>query len=165
MDHFQYLLLMAGCVVLTLPLEVVLGARVWRRPGRLALTLVGPVVVFSLWDLAAIAAGWWRYSPRYVTGVDLPGRLPIEEVVFFVVVPVCAILTFEVVSGALSAPPGTPWWKRLSWSRTGVAGPAGIGAAGAGETPGQASPGETSEHRPAPGGPAGSHPRPRSRRR
>jgi lycopene cyclase domain-containing protein len=112
-SHFQYLALMAGCVVLTLPLEVVFGARVWRRPRRLAATLVGPVVVFSAWDVAAIAAGWWRYSPRYVTGVDLPGRLPIEEVVFFVVVPVCAILTFEVVSAAMDAPPGTRWWRRL----------------------------------------------------
>lgn len=117
MDHFQYLALMAGCVVLTLPLELVAGARVWRRPGRLAATLVGPVVAFSAWDAAAIAAGWWRYSPRYVTGVDLPGRLPVEEVVFFVVVPVCAILTFEVVSAALAAAPGTRWWRRLLWSR------------------------------------------------
>jgi lycopene cyclase domain-containing protein len=126
-DHFQYLALMAGCVVLTLPLEVVLGARVWRRPGRLAATLVGPVVAFSAWDVAAIAAGWWRYSPRYVTGVDLPGRLPIEEVVFFVVVPVCAILTFEVVSAALEAPPGTGLWRRLrrSMTRTGAPGTGG----------------------------------------
>lgn len=117
-DHFQYLLLMAGCVVLTLPLEVVLGARVWRRPRRLVATLVGPVVVFSAWDVAAIADHWWHYARRYVTGVDLPGRLPVEEVVFFVVVPVCALLTFEVVSAALAAPAGTPWWRRLLWART-----------------------------------------------
>lgn len=117
MDHFQYLLLMAGCVVLTLPLEVVLGARVWRRPRRLVATLVGPVVVFSGWDVAAIAGHWWHYADRYVTGVDLPGRLPVEEVVFFVVVPVCALLTFEVVSAALEAPAGTPWWRRLAWAR------------------------------------------------
>lgn len=34
MDRFQYVLLMAACVVVTLPLEFVIGARVWRRPAR-----------------------------------------------------------------------------------------------------------------------------------
>jgi hypothetical protein len=36
MDRFQYLALMIACLVLTLPLEFVLGARVWRRPARTA---------------------------------------------------------------------------------------------------------------------------------
>ena len=97
-NHYQYLLLMAGCVVLTLPLEVVLGARVWRQPGRLLRSLVVPVTLFSAWDLAAVHYRQWSYNPKYITGVYLPGHLPIEEIVFFVVVPVCALLTFEVVN-------------------------------------------------------------------
>jgi lycopene cyclase domain-containing protein len=112
-DHFQYLLVLAACVVVTLPLEFVLGARVWRRPRRLAAALVGPVVIFSAWDVAAIAHHQWSFAGRYVTGVDLPGRLPVEEVLFFVVVPVCAILTFEVVGGALRAPRGSSLRERL----------------------------------------------------
>lgn len=97
MDRYQYLLVMAACVVVTLPLEVVLGARVWRRPRRLLVALIGPVVFFSAWDVAAIAHHHWRYSRRYTTGWDLPGHLPVEEVVFFVVIPICALLTFEVL--------------------------------------------------------------------
>ena len=31
-DRFQYLILMGLCLVVTLPLEFVFGARVWRRP-------------------------------------------------------------------------------------------------------------------------------------
>ena len=34
-DRYQYLLLMAGCLLITLPLEFVLRARVYRRPRRL----------------------------------------------------------------------------------------------------------------------------------
>ena len=97
MDRFQYLLLMAACLVVTLPLELVLGARVWRRPGRLARAVLPPAVVFSLWDVAAIARHHWTYSRRYTTGWILPGRLPVEEVVFFLVIPVCGLLTFEAV--------------------------------------------------------------------
>ncbi len=101
MDRYQYLILMGLCVVATLPLELVLGARVWRRPRRLVAALFPAVVIFSVWDVLAIAHHHWRYNPRYVTGWDLPGRLPVEEVVFFAVVPVCAVLTFEAVTRIL----------------------------------------------------------------
>jgi lycopene beta-cyclase len=101
-DHYQYLVVLAACLIVTLPLELVIGARVWRRPRRLAIAVLPPLVAFSAWDVAAIAGGEWRYNHRYVTGVDLPGHLPIEEVVFFVVVPVCALLTYEAVTLLLS---------------------------------------------------------------
>ncbi|HWG73939.1 MAG TPA: lycopene cyclase domain-containing protein [Acidimicrobiales bacterium] len=101
MDRFQYLLVMAACVVGTLPLELALGARVWRQPLRLAAAVMPGVVVFALWDLAAIAQRHWSFNSRYVTGWELPGHLPVEEVVFFVVVPVCALLTFNVVNRVL----------------------------------------------------------------
>jgi lycopene cyclase domain-containing protein len=96
-DRYQYLLLMAGCLVLTLPLEFVFGARVWVRPRALLLTIVPTVLVFVVWDVVAIARDHWSFNPRYVTGVDLPGSLPIEEVVFFVVIPICGLLTLEAV--------------------------------------------------------------------
>jgi len=88
---------MAGCLVVTLPLEFVLGARVWRRPRRLLAAVVPTVVVFSAWDLLGIHTGLWSYDARYVTGVRLPGQMPLEELVFFVVVPICALLSFEAV--------------------------------------------------------------------
>ena len=97
MDRYQYLLLMAACVVVTLPLEFLFGARVWRRPRRLFGALVPVVLIFSIWDVIAIAREHWSYSERYTTGWLLPGDLPIEELVFFVVIPVCGLLTLEAV--------------------------------------------------------------------
>ncbi len=92
-----YLLLMAACVVGTLPLELVLRTRVYRRTGRWLLSIAPVLVAFSGWDIWAIGRGHWRYDPRQTTGVLLPGHLPLEEVVFFVVIPTCAILGFEAV--------------------------------------------------------------------
>ena len=97
LDRYQYLLLMAGCLVLTLPLEFVFGARVWRRPRRLLVALVPTVALFALWDVVGIARGYWSFNPSYVTGRQLPGDLPVEEVVFFVVIPICGLLTLESV--------------------------------------------------------------------
>jgi lycopene beta-cyclase len=100
-DQFQYLLLMALCAVITLPLEFVLGARVWRRPRRLLLALVPTVAVFVVWDVAAIARDHWTFSSRYTTEWLLPGGLPVEEIVFFVVIPICGLLTLEAVRNIL----------------------------------------------------------------
>jgi lycopene cyclase domain-containing protein len=113
MSHIQYLLVLGACVVATVPLEVLFGARVWRRPLRLAKALAVPVVVFVGWDIAAVAHHQWGYNRRYITGLYLPGRLPIEELVFFVVVPVCSLLTFEVVSRMLGPDRRVPWPGRL----------------------------------------------------
>jgi lycopene beta-cyclase len=90
----RYLAVMAGCVVVTLPLELVLHARVYARWRRLLLTLVPVLVVFLTWDVLAIHAHDWSY--RHLTGVRI-GNLPIEELVFFVVIPICSLLTLEAV--------------------------------------------------------------------
>lgn len=99
MDRLRYLLVLAACVAVTLPLEAGLGARVYRRPRRLLAVLTPVVALFVLWDLAATTRGHWWFSGRYTTGVALLG-LPVEEWLFFLVVPLCALLTFEVLAHA-----------------------------------------------------------------
>jgi lycopene cyclase domain-containing protein len=95
MDRLQYLALMAACAVGTLPLEWLLRARVYRQPRRLLRTLWLPVVVFCAWDAIAIARGDWSFDGRYVTGWRLPFSIPVEELAFFVVIPICALLSLE----------------------------------------------------------------------
>jgi lycopene cyclase domain-containing protein len=92
-----YLLILAACLVGTLPLEFVLRTRVYARWTRLLGTLLPVVLVFAAWDIAAIHAAWWHYDGRYLTGATLPGRLPVEELLFFLVIPTCAVLTLEAV--------------------------------------------------------------------
>ena len=95
-----YLALMAACVAVTLPLELVLKAGVYRRPRRWLAALVPVFVAFNLWDWVAIRRDHWAYSPRYTTGIRLIG-LPLEELVFFLVVPTCALLTYQAVTRLL----------------------------------------------------------------
>lgn len=107
-DQFQYLGLMVGCLILTLPLEFLFQARVWRRPRRLVAAMWLPVLIFVVWDVVAIARGHWTYNPAYVTGVELPGDLPIEELAFFIVIPICSLLTYETVKRIIRRPrPGS----------------------------------------------------------
>lgn len=100
MDRWQYLLVLGACLLITAPLEL-FGAGVYRQ-GRRALRAVVPVaVVFVIWDAVAIAAHVWRYNARYVTGVDLPFRVPLEELLFFLVIPLCGLLTYNAVTAML----------------------------------------------------------------
>jgi lycopene cyclase domain-containing protein len=70
---------------------------VYARWRRLLVALVPGLVVFGAWDVFAIAQRTWRYDGRYLVGVELPGRLPLEEFLFFLVIPTCAVLTLEAV--------------------------------------------------------------------
>ena len=97
MDRYQYLLLMAACLLVTLPLELVLGARVWRQPRRLFLALAPAFTLFVAWDLWASATGTWGFAEEYTIGVTLPGGMAAEELVFFAVIPTCGLLTLEAV--------------------------------------------------------------------
>lgn len=92
----SYLLVLAACFLATLPLEFRWRARVYRRPRRWLLSLLPVVVVFVAWDVWAIDRDHWEYDHRQTTGVRL-GNLPLEELLFFVVIPTCALLTFEAV--------------------------------------------------------------------
>lgn len=97
MGQYEYLALLLACALITLPLEFLFSARVWRRPRRALRALIPVVLVFGTWDVVAIAAGHWWFNPRFVTGIVLPPGLPLEELVFFLVIPLCGLLTYEAV--------------------------------------------------------------------
>ena len=83
-------------------LELVFGARVWRRPKRLAIALLPAFAIFVAWDLWASATGTWGFAEEYTIGLRLPGDMVVEELVFFVVIPVCGLLTLEAVRNILA---------------------------------------------------------------
>lgn len=98
--------MVAFCLLGTAPLELVLHLGVYRRWRRLLLTLLPVAAVFVTWDLYAVARGQWRFDRSQLLGVVLPGGLPVEEVLFFVVVPVAAVLTLEAVRAVRGWPVG-----------------------------------------------------------
>ena len=97
MRQLAYLGMLVFVVLGTLPLELWLRTRVYARWRRLLLTLLPVLVVFVVWDLYAVSRRQWGFDPAQTLGVRLPGGLPIEELLFFIVVPIAAILTLEAV--------------------------------------------------------------------
>jgi lycopene cyclase domain-containing protein len=106
MRHLGYAAMLAFCLVGTAPLELFLHVGVYRRWRRLVLTVLPVAVVFVGWDLYAISQGQWAFDRGQLLGVVLPGGLPVEELAFFVVVPIAAVLTFEAVRAVRDWPVG-----------------------------------------------------------
>ncbi|CAM3191138.1 lycopene cyclase [Mycobacterium intermedium] len=100
-DRWQYLILLGLCLLITAPLEL-FGSGVYRQLRRAAWAVLPVAAVFLIWDAVAIAAHVWTYNHDYITGIELPPPIPLEEVLFFVVIPLCGLLTYNAVSTILN---------------------------------------------------------------
>ena len=108
--------MLAFCLVGTLPLHRVFHLDLTRQVRRVALSILPVALVFIAWDVAATRAGHWSFDPGQTLGVRVLG-LPLEELAFFVVVPLAGLLTYEAVGVVLSR----------AGRRRGVGGPPGDG--------------------------------------
>ena len=106
MEQYAYLAVLIGIVLGSLWLEVVVRTRVFRRIRRLALSIAPVLALFLLWDAYAIDAGHWTFDPRRVSGWEGPGGIPVEELLFFVIVPLASVLTLEAVRAVREWPVG-----------------------------------------------------------
>lgn len=56
-----------------------------------------PAIFYIAWDAFFTSKGVWRFNPEYIIGFHL-GNLPIEEVLFFFVVPYCCVFIYACIS-------------------------------------------------------------------
>jgi lycopene cyclase domain-containing protein len=114
MRHLTYLAVLAGCLAGAAWVEPVLRVNVLRRWRRLLLAVLPVATLFLGWDLAAVAAGHWSFDAAQTIGLWLPGGLPVEELLFFLVVPLCAVLGFEAVGSVLRRDHSRPLGRRAA---------------------------------------------------
>ena len=94
--HWSYVAMLVFCLAGTLPLTAYYRLRVLRQTRRLLLSVVAAGAPFLVWDLYATRVGHWRFD----AGQTLPWRvagLPLEEIAFFLVIPLASVLTYEAV--------------------------------------------------------------------
>jgi lycopene cyclase domain-containing protein len=63
----------------------------------LTFALIPVVIIFSAWDTVGISRDHWSYSDRFTRCMKLIFGVLIEELVFFIVVPIFGPLTYEAV--------------------------------------------------------------------
>ena len=78
-------------------LEVFLKVNVLRRFRRLILSILPTALFFLIWDAYAIDRGHWYFDKNQILGIFGPFGIPLEEFMFFLIVPLAAVLTIEAV--------------------------------------------------------------------
>ncbi|WP_295698984.1 lycopene cyclase domain-containing protein [Lapillicoccus sp.] len=101
MRHLSYAAMLAVVLVGTLPLHRVFRLDLARQLRRVALSILPVAVVFVVWDVAATRAGHWAFDPGQTLSVRVLG-LPLEELAFFLVIPLAGLLTYEAVGVVLA---------------------------------------------------------------
>lgn len=58
--------------------------------------MVLPAIIYIAWDIFFTAKNVWSFNEAYISGIKI-FNLPIEEVLFFFVVPYCCIFIYECI--------------------------------------------------------------------
>lgn len=109
--HYSYLAMLGFVVAASFWLEFAFRLRVLRDPKRLIKTILAASPIFILWDAYAIANAHWSFSKYLTSGVIGPLGIPLEEYLFFLIIPIASILTLEGVRNFL--PTVRYWLEKL----------------------------------------------------
>ena len=101
LTHWSYVAMLVFCLVGTLPLVRVFHLDVLRQPRRLLLTIALAGLPFLAWDLYATHSHQWWFDRAQTLPWRVAG-LPLEEIAFFVVIPLVSVLTLEAVKAVPS---------------------------------------------------------------
>lgn len=97
MQKYGYIAMLVFTLSGSIWLEVFLKVGVIRRFKRVILSILPTAVFFVIWDAYAINRGHWHFDPKQILGIFGPFDIPLEEFLFFFIVPLAALLTIEAV--------------------------------------------------------------------
>jgi len=90
--------MLAFTVVGSFWLEVILKVGVLRRIKRAAISIIPVATMFLIWDAYAIKQGHWFFDLDKILGIYGPFNIPLEEFLFFLIIPLAALMTIEAVT-------------------------------------------------------------------
>ncbi len=94
--EIEYFIVLAISLAAPLILSFSKKMDFYRSPKRLIIALIIPFILFFIWDVVVTARGHWSFNPQYTIGFKILG-LPIEEILFFLVIPFCGLFTWESI--------------------------------------------------------------------
>jgi lycopene cyclase domain-containing protein len=94
--HYTYFLIL-GCSLLG-PLALSFDKKVafYTKWKALFPAMVLPALFYIVWDIYFTSAGIWQFNDKYITGIRI-FNLPLEEALFFLVVPYCCVFVYECI--------------------------------------------------------------------
>lgn len=95
-EKLTYLTLLAGSILFPLIFSFEKNIHFIQYRKNLMISILVPGLFFIAWDVLFTHLGFWSFNSRYVLGPRFLG-LPLEEWLFFVVIPYCSLFIYVVV--------------------------------------------------------------------
>ena len=93
---YTYFVILAASLVGPLALSFDSKVAFYKKWKYLFPAMILPCIFYIGWDMFFTSRGIWSFNQKYVTGVSI-GNLPVEEVLFFLIVPYCCLFIYECI--------------------------------------------------------------------
>ena len=94
MAQFNYLMVLGFIGACAIFVNFGFRLRISSKWKLFLLTDAVILAIYLVWDFWAVSKGSWYFDPEQVIGLYIFSRLPIEEILFFIIVPLMVVLTY-----------------------------------------------------------------------
>ena len=95
-SHYTYFLILAASLAGPLALSFDKKVAFYKNWKYVFPAMIIPALLYIVWDIYFTAKGVWSFNEIYITGIKLY-NLPLEEVLFFFIVPYCCVFIYACV--------------------------------------------------------------------
>lgn len=95
-SHYTYFLILAASLAGPLALSFDKKVAFYTKWKYLFPAMLLPAILYIAWDSSFTRQGIWSFNEQYITGHYF-FDLPLEEILFFFVVPYCCVFIYECI--------------------------------------------------------------------
>jgi lycopene cyclase domain-containing protein len=107
-SHFTYFLILAASLAGPLFLSFDKKVAFYKNWKYLFPAMLFPAIVYIAWDVFFTSKGVWSFNQAYITGINII-NLPLEEVLFFLIVPYCCVFIYACIRAYFPALKNKKW--------------------------------------------------------
>ncbi|MGG9970593.1 lycopene cyclase domain-containing protein [Ferruginibacter sp. SUN002] len=107
-SHYTYFLILAASLIGPLCLSFDKKVAFYKKWKYLFPAMLLPAFIYIVWDIYFTAKGVWSFNEDYIIGIKIQ-NLPIEEILFFFIVPYCCVFIYECMQAYF------PQIKNMHW--------------------------------------------------
>ena len=94
--HYIYFIILAASLAGPFALSFDKKVAFYKKWKYLFPAMIFPALLYIIWDIYFTSKNVWSFNEKYITGLKLV-NLPIEEVLFFFVIPYCCVFIYECI--------------------------------------------------------------------
>jgi lycopene cyclase domain-containing protein len=94
--HYTYFIILAASLAGPLALSFDKKVAFYKKWKYVFLAMILPALFYIIWDVYFTAIDVWQFNSKYIIGTKFFG-LPVEEWLFFIVVPYCCTFIYECI--------------------------------------------------------------------